>query len=213
MAIITFPRDILATFPGVSTKFDLFYRQSRSRSAGGTTYSKDFGTPIWKATYQSRIMRPNELSKWKAIIKSLDGGLNAFKGRDMVRRYPIAYPRGSWPTGGAFSGSATLAVVGSSNKDIDISGLPAGFKFSTGDMLQIGTTDLHQVMADVTASGAGYATGVELRPHLWPGVVAGRTVLVKDPACVMIPDPDTINTDAEETQGIGRVSFDAWEFR
>lgn len=94
---ITFPYDILATFPGWSVEFDLLWRQEQSRTAGGQTIVKDMGSPLWQATYQSRSMRPNELDSWRARFKLLENGLNQFYGRPTSRCYPIAYPNGSWP--------------------------------------------------------------------------------------------------------------------
>jgi hypothetical protein len=100
---ITYPLDILADFPGWSTDFSLQYRQEQSRTAGGTTYVKDLGNALWRATYASRIMRPNELDKWRAILDGLENGLQRFKGYALSRCYPIAYPNGSWPMSGWFS--------------------------------------------------------------------------------------------------------------
>lgn len=69
---ITFPYDILTDFPGWSTEFDLLWRQEQSRSAGGKTYVKDLGTPLWEAKYQSISLSPNELDYWRARFKLLD---------------------------------------------------------------------------------------------------------------------------------------------
>lgn len=211
---IAFPRDILADFPGWTTKFEPQYRQERSRTASGNTIAKDFGSPIWKGSYKSRRMRPNELDKWRAILMSLDGGVNTFLGYSLSRCYPIAYPRGSWPTGGAFNGkTAVVSAINPDNKTVNVSGLPALFKFSTGDMLQIGDTDLYRVMNDVVASGVGLATGVELRPHLWPATTVGALVSVRQPHCIMSVDPDSVNSDADPETGAGSITFDAWEAR
>lgn len=214
MAAITFPLDLLATFPGWSTKFELQYRQERSRTAGGRTIAKDLGSPIWRATYQSKEMRPNSVDEWRARLESMDGGLQTFLGYNMSRCYPILYPRGTWPTGSSFTGlTASLENIQSDRKRIDVTGLPAGFKFSVGDMLQIGDTDLHRVMNVVTASGAGTAVQVEIRPGLWPAAVIGLPVSVRKPHCIMSIDPDTIDTQTDKRTGRGSIVFDAWEAR
>lgn len=214
MALIAFPRDILSTFPGWSTKFELAYRQERSRTAGGSTIAKDFGSPIWKAHFQTKVLRPNELDKWRAILAGFDGGIQSFLGYNLARSWPIAYPSGSWPTGVAFNGkTATIAFAYTDRKRIDISNLPPGFVLKTGDQIQIGTTDLHWVQNDVTADGSGLAGQVELRPHLWPAAAAGNLVSVRQPHCIMAIDPDSLSADGDPETGHGPISFDAWEVR
>ncbi|UGX87128.1 carbohydrate binding domain-containing protein [Phyllobacterium meliloti] len=100
---ITYPYDLLTEFPGWSTEFDLAYRQEQSRTAGGKTYVKDMGDPLWQATYQSRSMSANELDGWRARFKALENGLNQFRAWSRSRCYPIAYP------GGQFFGQDSFA--------------------------------------------------------------------------------------------------------
>lgn len=213
---ITYPIDLLATFPGWTTVFELSYRQEQSRVAGGKTYVKDLGDPLWMMTAQSRQLSPNELDYWRARLDAMENGLQTFSGYSMSRCYPIKYPRGTWPTGVAFNGTATLLSVGSDSKSISISGLPAGYVVSVGDMVQVGT-DLHRVMEGSTASGAGDTAVFEVRPHIWPGVAAGgspaTTVTVKRPACVMAIVPGSVQSQADPQTGWGAVSFQAIEAR
>lgn len=216
MALITFPYDLLADFPGWSTEFKLNYRQDRSRSAGGTTYVKDMGSPIWRTTYSSRTMRPNELDKWRAKLDLLDGGLNTFLGVPLSRCYPIAYPNGSgqWasPWNSGITGQGSLSSIVTPNKEIRLAGLPANYQLNVGDMIRIGTRNLHRVMTAAVATGGGFAT-VEIRPPLWPESVAGAPVYFRRPFCNMVVDPDSISTTADKSTGMGTISFDGWEYR
>lgn len=213
MPIGSEPFELLADFPGWTTSFDLAYRQEQSRTAGGVTYVKDLGDPLWTLKAQSRRLSPNVLDHWRARLKALEGGLYTFLGYSLSRVYPIAYPRGSWPTGGAFDGvSASLASINGNRKAIAVDDLPAGFTFRVGDYLAIGT-DLHQVLEDATASGAGLTPQFEVRPHIWPGVVAGGDdVSVYRPACIMQMVPGSVSTDAS-LDGWGSVSFQGIEVR
>ncbi|MCK8779091.1 hypothetical protein M0654_03735 [Rhizobium sp. NTR19] len=200
-------------FPGWSTEFELFWRQEQSRTAGGATIVKDIGDPLWRMTAQSRVMKPNELDYWRARLASLENGLKTFRAFPKSRCFPIAYPNGSWPTGASFSGTAQLATVNANRKAIAVGGLPSGYKASVGDFLQIGTRDLHQVMEPATAAGGGATSQFEVRPHLWPGVVAGVQVLVKQPSCIMSIVPGSVSTTADLATGRGSVSFQALEAR
>lgn len=217
---ITYPLDILADFPGWSTSFELGWRQEMSRTAGGTTYVKDLGNALWKASYTSRVMRPNELDEWRARLDSLENGLQRFKGYSLSRCFPIAYPNGSWPTGASFDGvSAAVSAIGGDNKSLQIDGLPAGFQFRIGDMLQIqhGSDpvryDLHRVQEPATADETGETGSFEVRPHLWPGVAVDNIVSVKRPWCLMQIVPDSITTTADQRTGSGSITFQGIEAR
>lgn len=200
---ITYPYDILADFPGWSTDFDLAYRQETSRTAIGQTFVKDFGSPLWTASYQSRSMRPNELDAWRARLKALEGGLQQFRGRPTSRCYPIAYPKGS---GMGSVSAVTVGSIATDRKTVGLSGLPVGYVASVGDYIQISGNNLHQI---VSVSG----TSVEVRPHLWPVSAVGDAVTLVKPSCLMTIVPGSINTTAELSTGRGVITFQGFESR
>lgn len=200
---ITYPYDILAEFPGWSTDFDLAYRQETSRTAIGQTFVKDLGSPLWTASYQSRVMRPNELDAWRARLKALEGGLKQFRGRPASRCYPIAYPNG---TGMGDVSAVTVGSIGANRNTIGLSGLPGGYVASVGDYLQIRMNDLHQI---VNVSGSE----IEVRPHLWPTTAVGDAVTLVKPSCLMTIVPGSINTTADLSTGRGVITFQGFESR
>jgi hypothetical protein len=213
---ITYPLDILSTFPGYTTSFEPLYRQEQSRTQGGVTYVKDYDDPLWCLSAQSRSLSINELDFWRARLAALENGLQTFVGYSMSRTWPILYPRGSWPTGASFDGvSAHLSAINDARTAIQVAGLPAGYKFSIGDYLAIGT-DLHQVMEPATAA-AGTTTAFEVRPRIWPDVSASDSpapvVSVKKPSCLMTIDPGSITSPADPATGRGVISFTATESR
>lgn len=215
---LTEPFDLLADFPGWTTEFELAWRQEQSRTAGGRTYVKDLGSPLWMLTAQSRQLSINELDYWRARLNAMENGMATFRGYSMSRCYPIRYPRGAWPTGGAFDGiSASLASVGANRKSVSLADLPAGFVLSVGDYIQIGDGDLHQVMEAAVADVDGETAEFEVRPHLWPGVEGGGSpplaVAVKRPSCLMAIMPGSIKSSADPQTGWGAVSFQAIEAR
>lgn len=77
---VNYPYNLLDGLSGWSTDFDLFFRQELSRTAGGMTIAKDFGTPLWKASFQSTVLHVNELDMWRARLKALDGSVQPFWG-------------------------------------------------------------------------------------------------------------------------------------
>lgn len=209
---ITYPMDLLANWPGWCTDFDLLYRQEQSRQANGVTKVKDFGSPLWRASYATRSLSPNELDEWRARLAALENGLQQFRGVPLSRCYPIAYPRGTWPTGSAFNGSAALASIGVNRKSVSIKNLPSGFAFRTGDMIQIGR-NLHSVQEPAAASSGGITGGFEIRPYLWPETAVNDVVSVMRPFCLMTVVPGSITSTADLQTGRGSVSFQAVESR
>ncbi|OLP44159.1 hypothetical protein [Rhizobium oryziradicis] len=205
---ITYPVDLLADFPGWSTKFEPLYRQEQSRTAGGVTYIKDLGSPLWSASYQTRSLKPNELDAWRARLEALEGGLQFFKGVPLSRARPIAYPAGK-----AVPSNPVLSAIGSNNKSVTISGLSSGYVFSVGDMVQIAGSGLYRVVEGAVANSGGVASLFEVRPHLWPGTVAGSAVTLIRPSCTMMIVPGSITSDAELATGRGSITFNAIEVR
>lgn len=209
---LTEPLDLLPDFPGWVTQFELRYRQEQSRTAGGRTIVKDMGSPLWQMAAQTKVLRPNDLDYWRARLAALENGLKTFWGYPVARTYPIAHPKGSWPTGGAFDGaSASLSSINANRKAVRIEDLPVGFKFSVGDFLSI-AGDLHQVMEPATAAVGGLTPEFEVRPHLWPSRTAGAAVSVYRPACLMAIVPGSVSADAG-LNGWGSVAFQAIEAR
>lgn len=196
---ITYPFDLLASFPGWSTEFDLLWRQEQSRQANGRTIVKDMGSPLWRATYQSRQMRANELDKWRARLASMENGLKTFKGYPLSRCRPIAHP------GSGVLPSGTVNTIGSDRKTLTLSGL-SGLTLQAGDMLRLGSGDLHQIVD--AASGT-----FEVRPHIWPGVTTGAAVSVDKPYCIMAIVPGSVTSAADLATGRGAISFQAIEAR
>jgi hypothetical protein len=212
---ISYPINLLPTFPGWTTGFDLAWRQEKSTQASGRVLVKDLGSPLWTLRAATKTLSPNRLDQWRARLTALENGLETFWGYPMSRCYPQAYPNGAWPTGGSFTGlTANLASINANRKAITLSALPAGFALSIGDYLSItiGTRkDLHQVMEAATAA-SGTTTEFEIRPHLWPDVTITKAVAVKQPACLMAIVPGSVSSDAQ-LNGWGAVSFQGIEAR
>jgi len=208
---ITYPIDLLPTFPGWTIGFSLRYRQEQSTQASGRVIVKDMGSPLWTMRAMTKMLSPNALDKWRAELNKLENGLQTFKAYPMSRCYPQAYPRGSWPTGGAFTGTGIVTAVNANRKAISIQAVPAGFVLTVGDYISI-DGDLHQVMEAATANGSGVTPQFEVRPHLWPAAAVADPVLVKQPACTMAIVPGSVTSDAQ-LNGWGSISFSAIEAR
>jgi hypothetical protein len=202
---LTEPLDILSDFPGWCTSFDLLWRQEQSRHASGRTRVKDFGSPIWQAAYVSRSLSPNELDFWRARLTAAENGLVTFIAYPTSRCRPIKHPGSSTlPTG-------TLDTIDDNNKAIKVSGL-TGITLSVGDFIQIGDSDLHQVMEPAVAV-AGLTPLFEIRPHLWPGAAVTDAVTISRPHCLMTVVPGSVSANADLATGRGSISWQGIEAR
>jgi hypothetical protein len=190
----------MENFPGWTVAFELLYRQEQSRHASGRTRVKDFGTPIWTATYQSRQLRPNEVDEWRARLNKLQNGLETFRAWPTSRCWPIAHPNGVDAVNG------TVASVGVDNKSITITWTGGTTILSVGDYLEINGNRLHQV-TDLRAGGVK-----GLAPYLSAGILVGQTVRVNSPGVLMTVVPGSISTQSA-LNGRGTVSFRAMEAR
>lgn len=200
---ITYPLDLLANWPGWSTEFDLMFRQEQSRQANGRTIVKDMGSPLWRASYQSRSLKPNEIDAWRARLASLENGIQTFKGYALSRCRPILH------AGAAALPTGELHTIDANRKEIRVDDL-LGVSLSVGDMIQIGTKDLHQVMEPAS----GTLTDLfEVRPHIWPGVATGAAVSIVKPACIMAIVPGSVSSTSDMATGRGTISFQAVEAR
>ncbi|WOC15436.1 hypothetical protein [Pseudochrobactrum sp. MP213Fo] len=206
---ISYPLNLLDSFPGWSTEFDLFYRQEFSRTAGGSTIVKNLGTPLWQASFQSTVMLPNVLDTWRARMKALEGGMQPFMGRSMSRCFPIAYPNGA---GLGNVKAIKIDSVGVDNKSLTLINVPVWHVVSVGDYVQIGPR-LYQVIEEAVSNAAGRTTRFEVRPHLAPGTAEGNIVTLVKPSVAMIIVPGSLSTATQAITGRGSITFHAIESR
>lgn len=236
MAIVYPITDIIDDLDGIgwSTDFNLLYRQEQSRHASGRTRVKDFGTPIWQATYSTKNLSPNELDKWKAKLNSLENGLKTFVAYPRSRCWPIRHPNGNiivddddwvlesgfWDDDGIWitalpwnsdiMESGLLNSKGMDNKTITLKEVP-NLELSIGDYLSI-NDKLYQVMEDSLAGTDGITSSFEIRPHLSLSINVNDTVLFYRPYCLMTLIPNSISSSSG-LNGRGSISFQAIESR
>jgi hypothetical protein len=206
---ITFPRtDIITSVGYTDQTFMLMSRQEISGQANGVLRGKDLGSALWTASYTTIELLNADAIAFEAALNSLDGLTNAFEAGDLRNRYPRNYPTGS------FTDSGVLATVGSNNKSLSISGLPANFVISAGDYFHFTYSTsraLHQAVETVTASGAGLSPVFEVRPFIRPGYTISNAVTFKLPNGQFILQPNSISTTLKSMVS-SAVSFKAMQY-
>lgn len=209
-------QDFLHTFPGQSL-ISLLCGDEQAPLASGSVITRELRPPLWMIVAKTRKLSPNTLAIWQARLESLDNGKTLFWGYDRNRNYPIAYPKGSWPTGGGSFNGTTCRIhsVNANNKALSLDQLPANYAGKAGDMVSWNYNStlyaLHRVVEDFAADGSGVTPEFEVRPHIRATATVTTAVAVKRPACQMRVIPGTLQSDIDFETGWGSLAFQAMQ--
>lgn len=208
---ITYPIDFLNNFPGVTTRFQLVYRQELAPTRGGVQHSANLGPALWEMDVASRELLPTEMERWKALLDLLEDGAKTLYGWRNPGCYPIAHPGGwgvmTWPGGVA----GQVAVnSGSSGNLLNLKNVPTNLVLTVGDLVAFtySTTfrALHRVV-DIP-DNSGTTRQVEVRPTPRTGVANNDVVYLHRPAAIMAVIPGSVQTPIP-LNGRGTISFSA----
>lgn len=189
---ITYPRELIEPFGCRACTFEPLEIQARNPSRGGAVQVVGLGPTIWTMRYELVTVSEAVGAQWEAWLSSLRGGRRLFKAWHPWRRYGVAYPTGP---GGGFDGSCTRTAIGGSLDTVTLSGLPAGYVLSPGDLMSwehaTNSQALHRVTEGATANGSGVATvTVEPEIRVSPGSSA---VTLHKAWCHAVVDPGSID--------------------
>lgn len=185
--------------------FDPQYLNYSSPEAGGRIGGVSAGNPLWIGTWSLDRVDLEDGSAVRAFLDRQRDGQRTFLGRDLLRPFPLAYPRGFAGMvragGGAFSGAATnwtQAISSEGDATLTLYGLPAGFPLAVGDYIgfkwdaagapagSFTRRTLARAVEAATANGAGTISVLAEPPLPTLTVVPAIAVAHFDePACVM----------------------------
>ncbi|QPC87420.1 hypothetical protein GA830_12205 [Mesorhizobium sp. NBSH29] len=199
---ITYPRALNSfadTLKIASVTWKLQEQQEISMLGSGEIIAGDMGPSLWTGEVSLVPADHADARAVQADIETLEGSMQTFFLYDPRAIYPIDDPTGS-KLGAA---NPVISSINPNNKALIVSGLPALYNLSKGDMLSFnyGTSPvrraLHRIVETVTASGAGVSPSFEVRPHIRPGATAGIAVSLIKPAAKVRLFPGSF----EEGQG------------
>lgn len=184
-----FPRtDILDLCKVSDITFWPLMRQEISRTAGGSTQGKDFGSPLWRASFTTAAALITDAAAVEAALMSLNGVIGSFLAYDARRPYPAAYPTGN------FNDTAVIDQLFALDAfSVKLAGLDVGTELRPGDYFsfEYGTRPsraLHMVTVGDVAGSLGKVT-LEVFPAIRPGADVATAVTLKRPPCEMILEP------------------------
>ena len=173
--------------------FRLSHPQEHTRLGDGTVISASLGASLWTGTIKLAQANHPRHAQMEALIGLMDQPGATFLCHDPRYLGPATDPTGS----SLGSRTVTIYSVAGNMRELRLTGLPAGYVLSAGDMLgfQYGANPvryaLHRIVVGGTASSGGLTPLMEVVPNLRSGAVAGLVVSVIRPACKvqLLPEP------------------------
>lgn len=202
---VSYPLTLFSTYMIRTTRFQLVYRQTFSRTGDNKSTAVDRGYPVWVGSFESVPLEIDDCIDMEAMLNSLGGMNQLILCRDTRREYPRAYPTGS------FTDAASILAVDGDGIRLSLTGLPANFVLSRGDyfsMIYGSRRYLLQAAEAITADGSGVTGLFQTSPNPPYGLAPGQTIMLKLPAARMRVEPDTI-AFSDNNDGTGTVSFSA----
>lgn len=164
---------------------------------GGKTQSRQFTDRRWIGEWLTPPQDEDQLRATLAWGDSLRDGVKEFYAWHPRFPYPKAYVDGftgmTKAGGGSFTGAGDVDSLTSTT--ITISGLPASFVLSAGDLvglIESAARGLHRIIEAATANGSGIVT-VTVEPAVKTTVfTSSATVQFERPVCIMTLEPGSL---------------------
>lgn len=154
-----------------------------SRYGDGSVYVDSLGAALWAAEVRVAAHLHHAQVEAEALVaRAARPGQTVFA-YDSRRNGPRLDP------GGVILGASSpqIAELDADNRRLRVSGLPAGYELSVGDLIgwQYGSSPTryahHRIASAATASGAGLTGLFEVEPHIRPGASVGAAVSLVRP--------------------------------
>ncbi|MDX0016813.1 hypothetical protein GOB19_27970 [Sinorhizobium meliloti] len=207
----------LPMLPWRDCQFDAINPTDVSMMEGRLSEEQAAGTPFWKVQYTTNWMTPAFYGLFDAFVMKSSSRGASFIGYDLFRPRPIAHNNGkplsgTKAGGGAFNGDAVLQSI-TSSAAIVVAGLPAGFKLSPGDYVELRMSQLvrslHRIVENATANASGVVSLSIMFGLDTQHFTTAASVHFEKPSCVMTIDPGSV---AAPKSWAGReASFSATE--
>lgn len=201
----------ISRLPVQDITFELSEAMEVSETGGGEILTADLGTRLWKGRISLGDMTPDEAAEVLPLIDVLRRPGASFMCHDISRPGPRGDPQGT------ALGAATpqLLQVDANNRDIRLTGMPAGYRLSPYDYLAFsyGTNPvryaLHRAASMRQANGAGaFGSGLEVIPNIRPGFAALAPVTLLRASCKAIIVPGSYQPGRRKATMTTGVSFD-----
>ncbi|PQA72230.1 hypothetical protein [Brucella oryzae] len=213
---LTFPLSLAAfadKLPIETVKWRLAFQQETTGLGSGEVITADLAPPRWEGDVTLGKMRHEQAASIQALIESLGGALSSFYLYAPQKAFPVKDPTGSIMGGS----TPAIASVGANNKSLSVSGLPAGYQLSVGDLFAFDygenpvRRNMHRLVEGVTATGGGTTSVVEVAPPFRPGVAVGLSLTFIKPAIKVKILPGSFDEGAAKDLFTDGMAFSVYQ--
>lgn len=178
--------------PVAKLTFRLADPKSMSRTGGGDVIQHRRGARLWGGELQIDLDDHDAHAQTEALLARLEEPDASLLIYDLRKPYPA-----SDPTGSVASSAVKIASLGADGWSLALTGLPAGYTLTRGDLLafQYGANPIryayHRLVTGAVASGTGVTPSFEVVPAIRPGAAIDAAVsLVKPPLKARLIEAD-----------------------
>lgn len=194
MAVLTFPLPLSGFFdllPVAKCRLDIPEVVDASRTGGGEILKADLAASLWRGRLDLAVMTQDEAAAIRPLINILRRAGTSFFVSDLTRPWPRLDPLGTILS----AATPTILALGGSMRELSLTGLPASYPISRGDLMSFtyGSSPiryaLHEFVGSAVANGAGQTALIEVNPPIRPGATTGAAVQLIWPRCkaVLVP--------------------------
>ena len=162
---------------------------------------------LWEIAIRSNAMEEREAIALMSRLNFIGHSETAYFS-DKTRLYPYLDPGGLIYA--AAAPSPLIGTVASGRRATTLTGMPAGYQLSAGDLFQVvyGTTRraLHEVVDPVTADGSGDVASFQVNPPMRAAIDTGDAVSFLKPAAKMKIVPGSLQLEHPSAVS-GRISL------
>lgn len=213
MASLTFPLSVANFFDKLTvTEFRLSLAEPlrEARLGDGTVLRASAGEALWRGSMTLAVAPHVDAAAAEALLAlAVRPGSSVFI-YDPRKRGPASDPEGT----ALSSSTVLLAAVSTDRREVALSGLPASFVVSPGDMLGFAYGSdptryaMHRVVTGCTASAAGTTVGDPC--EVIPAVRAGFSISTPTTAVTLVrPAFKAVLSSLEYGSGQGRMTSGA----
>lgn len=164
-----------------------------TETGGGELISAGRGQRLWQGEVTLDLDIHSTIAGLDATLSLLEQTGASFLIYDPRKPYPSMDPSGSIISGA----SPVIATLNANNRELTVSGLPAGYVITRGDLIgwTYGANPLryavHRVVTGGAANGSGVSPSLEVTPFVRQGVSTGAAVsLVRPVIKAKLPQAD-----------------------
>lgn len=215
MALLTFPLPLSGFFdllPVARCRLDLPEIADVSRTSGGEILTADLATALWRGKLDLAAMLHDEASAIRPLINLLRRPGASFLVSDLTRPWPRMDPQGLLLAGA----TPVILAIGGSGRELSLSGLPAWYPVSAGDLLSFsyGSSPTRYALHEVVSGGQAGVTGqtglIEVTPPIRPGAAAGAAIQLVWPRCKAVLVPGSANPGTSQNTVTTEASLE-WQ--